>query len=167
MKFARPYTPERFLGDINLVLEEVIGFLENDEKSHGREVIFEKDLDRTIPKFPYDRDQIRQVIWNMALNSLNAMPDGGVLRIRSINSPGHVEIEVIDNGKGIAQGNLKSIFQPFYTTRKEGTGLGLAIASKIMEAHGGKIDVESEVGRGTKFTISLPIEISLEDQNGR
>ena len=165
LKFARPYTPKLSLENINLVLEETISLLENDPNSHG--VDFEKGLDKTIPNFLFDRDQIRQVVWNLALNGLQTMTDGGRLRIRLANIGDHLEIEVMDSGKGITDADLENIFEPFYTTKNEGTGLGLPIAAKIVAAHGGSIDVDSEVGQGTKFTLSLPIKDRTEERNGR
>jgi PAS domain S-box-containing protein len=164
LQFARSHPPKLSVWNMNLVLEETISFLKNDTYSRG--ITFEKDLDETIPNFSFDRDQIRQVVWNIALNGLQAMPDGGVLTMRSVNSGDHVKIEVIDSGKGIKEDDLKRIFEPFYTTKGEGTGLGLSIATKIVQAHSGTIDVESEVGRGTKVTLSLPIEGGLEDPDG-
>ena len=162
-QLAKPYIPERSLGDINLALKEVIGLLEKDEKY--RRIALERDLDETMVKFPFDRDRIRQVVWNIILNGLQAMPEGGLLRIRSLNCGDQVKIEVVDSGKGITDAELQSMFEPFYTTKAGGTGLGLSIAAKIIEAHDGKIEVESKVGEGTKFTLLLPIKVGSEERD--
>ena len=162
--FARPYRPEVMVGDINFVLEEIVSFLEQDERFRG--VDFEVELDRAIGKFSFDRDRIRQVLWNLALNGLQSMAEGGVLRVRSAGCGDHVELEVIDGGGGIMKRHLGHIFEPFYTTKRGGTGLGLAIAEKIVKGHGGRIEVESEVGSGTKFTVSLPVEGGAKDRDG-
>ena len=163
LQFARPYQPERGVSNLDLVLEEIISLLEND--SEFSEITFEKDLDKGIPKFPFDRDQIRQVVWNIALNGLQAMPHGGRLRIRSLNRGELAKIEVSDSGKGIKDGDLNNIFEPFHTTKSGGTGLGLSIAAKIIQAHNGSIDVESVVDRGTVVTLSLPIKEGSEDKD--
>jgi two-component system sensor histidine kinase PilS (NtrC family) len=109
-----------------------------------------------------NQSEIRQVIWNLLLNALQAMPVQGVLNIetkRKIfkDSSDCLEIIVADNGCGIAQKDLKKIFEPFYTTREKGTGLGLAIVNRIVESNKGKIQILSEVGKGTMCILSLPL----------
>ena len=165
LRFSGTYTPKLSIGDLNLLLLETMSMLEGEERYRG--VIFKKEFDSTIPLIFFDNDQIKQVLWNIILNALDAMPEGGVLKIRSVNYKDYVEFNVIDSGNGINDAVLDRIFQPFYTTKKEGTGLGLSIAEKIVKAHGGKIEVESEEGNGTKVKVVLPRkESSWEQVNG-
>jgi two-component system sensor histidine kinase HydH len=105
---------------------------------------------------------MRQALWNLCLNAVEAMPQGGELRVsvRAVTpNSGRpvVEITVEDTGLGITAAELTQVFEPFYTTKPQGTGLGLAIAHRIVEDHGGEMQVQSEPYRGTRFTISLPV----------
>ena len=100
---------------------------------------------------------MEQVFWNLILNGLQAMPRGGQLTIRSIRSGKNVEVEVRDTGCGIREEDLAKIQEPFFTKREGGTGLGLSIACKIIQAHGGSIDVQSDLGGGTSVQVRLPL----------
>ena len=101
-----------------------------------------------------DADMLRQVVLNLVLNAVQAMPDGGELRLSSLAIDSeHLALRITDTGRGIAVEDRSRLFDPFFTTRPDGTGLGLAIAHNIMMAHGGSIDVESEVGKGSAFTL--------------
>jgi signal transduction histidine kinase len=105
-----------------------------------------------------DPDQIRQVIWNISLNALEAMPQGGELEIRlrhPAGEDGFILIEFQDQGPGIAPEQLERIFDPFFTSKEGGTGLGLSIAQKIIHSLGGRIEVESRSGEGTLFRVFL------------
>ena len=119
----------------------------------------------TVPEIMVRQGEMLQVISNLLVNSLQAMPNGGVLRVATtsgeIDSKAAVVLSVEDSGTGIAAENLGRIFEPFYTTRIEiGTGIGLWVSKQFVEGHGGRIDVESRTGdpSGTKFSIVLPIE---------
>jgi two-component system sensor histidine kinase PilS (NtrC family) len=112
-----------------------------------------------------DRDQFQQVFWNLLVNAVEAMPDGGMVTIdaeypgRNAQAPGDggiVEITVRDNGKGMHEDDMRRVFEPFFTTKAGGTGLGLATVYRIIESHGGSIRVNSALGKGTCFTISVP-----------
>jgi signal transduction histidine kinase len=106
-----------------------------------------------------DRHMIEQVLMNLILNAVQAMKNGGVLTIRTSVAEGICRVEVSDTGSGIPASVLPRIFDPFFTTKGEGegTGLGLSVNLGIVERHGGKILVESEVGKGTTFTLCLPV----------
>ena len=93
---------------------------------------------------------------NLVTNAIDAMPEGGLLKIAAKTQDGDVTIRVEDNGKGIPPENLGKIFEPFYTTKNQGLGLGLSIARAIMERHGGRIDAHSEPGSGTNFILVIP-----------
>jgi two-component system, NtrC family, sensor histidine kinase HydH len=109
-----------------------------------------------VPPALIDRDLVRQALLNLMLNAEQAMPDGGEIVLQTRSEGDTVCLDVIDSGKGIEPEDLPKIFRPFHTTKPGGTGLGLATTRKIVRAHGGEIDVQSEPGRGTKFTILLP-----------
>ncbi len=109
-----------------------------------------------VPVIQADSNQLHQVFTNILLNSLSAMPSGGQLSIASQVIAGKVIVTISDNGEGIPSGKLKSIFEPFFSTKQDGLGLGLAITHKIIEDHGGTIEVESKEGHGTTVRVSLP-----------
>jgi signal transduction histidine kinase len=109
-----------------------------------------------VPPALVDRDLFRQALLNLMLNAEQAMPDGGEIVLQTRSEGDLVCLDVIDSGKGIEPGDLPKLFRPFHTTKPGGTGLGLAMTRKIVRAHGGEIEVQSEPGRGTKFTIRLP-----------
>lgn len=108
-----------------------------------------------------NRNELRQIIWNIVLNAIQAMPDGGELTVEahplSIGGRPGTELRILDTGCGIDERGLKKIFEPFYTTREKGTGLGLAVVSRIVEGYGGRVDIQSEPRRGTACTLWLPV----------
>ncbi len=112
----------------------------------------------TLPEIPLDADLFKQALLNLLLNAEQAMPEGGEIILQASQEPGWVRLDVIDTGCGIPAEELLKLFTPFHTTKPGGTGLGLPTTRKIIEAHGGTIDVISEVGRGTKVTIRLPVK---------
>jgi signal transduction histidine kinase len=104
---------------------------------------------------------MRQVFWNLLINACQALPNGGEIKISAapVSHSGETEwlkVTISDSGQGIAREDIDKIFHPFFTTKTGGTGLGLAIVYRIIEDHGGTIDVESEPGKGTRFSIMLP-----------
>jgi two-component system NtrC family sensor kinase len=112
-----------------------------------------------LPRVRIDIHQIQQVLINLMLNAIQAMEKGGTLTLRTfLGNGGRVGVEVQDSGIGIPESHLKKIFDPFFTTKSEGTGLGLSISLKILENHGAAIDVRSEEGKGSTFTILFPAE---------
>jgi two-component system NtrC family sensor kinase len=125
-------------------------------------ITIETRLDETLPLIWIDENQIEQVLMNIALNAAEAMKNHGTLSLVSgRNKRGdYVEVHIADTGTGIPQDNLNKIFDPFFTTKnpQEGTGLGLSVSYGIIQKHHGDIIVESEVGKGTRFIIKLPVE---------
>jgi signal transduction histidine kinase len=115
------------------------------------------------PKMKVDAAKILRGFINIMKNAVDAMPEEGTLEIRSTQTNGNVEIAFEDNGAGISEKTMPKLFTPLFTTKAQGIGLGLAICKRVVEAHGGKITVESVVGKGTTFTVTLPIEPKLED----
>lgn len=145
--------------DINRVLEGSFTFTEHKLKLDGVEVI--KDFGPGLPTLRGNANQLEQVFTNMIINAGKAMPQGGKLWVSSGYDPENsiVRVEFTDTGCGIPEENLNKIFDPFFTTRKpgEGTGLGLSVSYGIVKNHQGRIHVESRVGEGTRFIISLPV----------
>ncbi len=117
------------------------------------------DLDPALDTIRADADQVQQVFVNLISNAVQAMREGGVLRVSSRRDGFFATMQVSDTGVGIAPENLRRLFEPFFTTKENGIGLGLAVTRSIVEGHRGKISVESQEGRGTTFTVSLPLEL--------
>lgn len=155
LRFARTKAPSFRKVSLDKVIEEVLEIV----KAHPdfREAI---ELRTVLPRgdtvVNADPEQIKQVFLNLCLNSLSAMEDGGQLTVEMLQTDGAFGVAVQDTGIGIKKNVITRIFQPFYTTRKKGIGLGLSIAHKIVEKHEGWIDVESNPGEGSKFTVWLP-----------
>jgi two-component system NtrC family sensor kinase len=116
------------------------------------------DSTENEPKISIDSDKVKRVFGNLFKNAIDAMPEGGRLEITSKQTEDNVEIIVADTGIGMTKEVMEKLWTPFFTTKAKGLGLGLSICKRMIEAHGGKITVESEVGKGTKFTVTLPIE---------
>jgi two-component system NtrC family sensor kinase len=117
-----------------------------------------KEFDPGLPQVMLDGDQLRQVAINLILNAGAAMKPGGKLVVSTRAAEDNmVSIRFADNGQGIVEEHLEKIFEPFFTTRAKGTGLGLAISKQIIEQHHGKIRVESKLGSGTTFEVTLPV----------
>jgi signal transduction histidine kinase len=160
LSYARTAKPALARRDINHVISQAI-FLVRDRAAQQKVEIVTR-LEKALPEVEIDNKQIQQVLVNLGLNSIQAMPEGGTLTFSSaLTHPSEeihlVEIKVSDTGKGIPQENLTKIFTPFFTTRHTGTGLGLPISQKIIHHHRGKIEVQSKPGEGTCFTILLPL----------
>jgi signal transduction histidine kinase len=158
LEFARKRSIK--IGDVNLniLLKEVLQLASLQLKHANIQVIEEFD---EIPTIKGDHNQLKQVFLNMINNAIFAMPEGGTLTLRTGKIDDKVFVDVEDTGHGIPPEILQRIFEPFFTTKKEkGTGLGLSISYKIIESHGGKIEVKSEVNKGTRFTVLLPINLA-------
>jgi two-component system sensor histidine kinase PilS (NtrC family) len=155
LRFVRPQEKRAAEFDIAASLTETLELLAN-----SPELRADHTIDCTIepPSFHIigDADQIRQVFWNLARNAFQAMPAGGALRVRTAISDDSYQIIFTDNGRGMTEGDLRRLFQPFRTNFPSGTGLGMAISYRIVQEHGGKIDVSSREGIGTTITVSLP-----------
>lgn len=153
--FARPEPPRVMETNLNEILNETVDMLSWDSQLMEN-IEVELDLDRGMKPLMLDQDQIRQVVWNILINSVQAMGGSGILAISSRAMDEKAVIGIKDTGPGIDEKELERIFEPFYTTKQNGTGLGLSIVSRIVEAHGGRISVESKVGEWTRFTLEFP-----------
>lgn len=156
--FARRMDAKKELIDLRSLLEEVASF-QTTEVAH-RNITMHYDIPPDLPSIESDRGQLQQVFLNIINNAIAAVKDGGSVDIRAgWHSDGMLAVTIRDNGSGIPKENLKYIFEPFFSTKGEfGTGLGLSITHDIVEKLGGRIDVESEPGVGTSFTVTLPVK---------
>ncbi len=163
LDFARQTKPQKQSVDLNGVVEDVFSLVRNQATFHDIEL--ELKPDGTLPAVMADKDQMRQVVLNIVLNSAEAMPDGGKIRASTRLEPitGDVELVVEDNGPGIPEEIRTKVFEPFFTTKRTGTGLGLAIAYGIMERHKGMISIDSTPGRGTTITLRIPARSGESD----
>jgi signal transduction histidine kinase len=115
------------------------------------------------PKIKVDAGKVERVFVNLIKNAIDAMPEGGTLEIRSTQTNGNVDVVFADTGTGISEKVMAKLFTPLFTTKAQGMGFGLAVCKRVVEAHGGKITVESVSGNGATFTVTLPIEPKLRD----
>jgi len=115
------------------------------------------------PPMKLDMEKMRRVFLNLTLNAVDAMPKGGTLTIASTRSGDNVHITFKDTGEGMTTEALAKIWSPLYTTKAKGMGFGLAIAKRLVEAHGGSISVETKLGKGSTFTVTLPMKTNLEE----
>jgi len=155
LDFARQTQPTLRLVDINQVIEQVLAMVGHQAQLQNVEVV--KEFSPSLPKVMADFDQLQQIFTNLTLNAIQAMPDGGRLTIRSSAVDSEVRIDVQDTGCGISKENMGKLFTPFFTTKAKGkgVGLGLAVVHGIIERHKGRIKVQSEVGKGTTFSVYL------------
>lgn len=158
LDFARQTEPHKALSDINEVIDKSINLISH--QASIQNVKIEKKIKPDLPKIMIDVGQIQQVFINILLNAIEAMPQGGTLTVSSGIEDEITAIRFTDTGIGIPEENLPRIFDPFFTTKKQGrgTGLGLSVSYGIIERHRGKLEVKSQVGKGTTFTVKLPIK---------
>ncbi|MSS72827.1 MAG: GAF domain-containing protein [Candidatus Latescibacteria bacterium] len=156
LNFTRPTLLDLKPTALNDLAEAVFGLLkEAIEESH---VTVERRLEPDLPSVVIDAAQVKQVLLNLFQNALQAMPDGGALKVCTHRMNGAVEVIVEDTGVGISPEDINHIFSPFFTTKTSGTGLGLAISRKIISDHAGDIAVTSQPGVGTTVTVRLPLK---------
>jgi signal transduction histidine kinase len=141
---------------IPALFDEVLQLAEGEARASG--IRIERALARELPALQADRDRIKQVLLNLVLNALQAMPGGGTLTLGASASAGSLTLEVADTGGGIPAEVLGRLFEPYVTTKAKGLGLGLAIARRIVEAHGGRIEAGNRPEGGSRFRVTLPVE---------
>jgi two-component system NtrC family sensor kinase len=156
LNFSRTSPTEFVSVDLNKVVRETLAFMEH--QLTQTQVTATLTLDETLPRIKGSPGKLQQVFLNLFLNARDAMERGGVLAIKTSAHDGHVLVTVADSGAGIARENLEKIFDPFFTTKgaKKGTGLGLSVSYGIVREHAGNIEVQSEIGAGTRFELSFP-----------
>lgn len=166
LRFARVRDLNLAQTDLGKLLDEMIDFF--GPTAQAGKVEIKSFVPADLPPMPLDRDLIKQALLNLLLNAAQAMPEGGDITIQAAKQaatagngragqPTHVIVHVIDTGAGMQPNVRARVFEPFFSTREAGNGLGLPTTKRIIEAHGGTIDVESESGKGTQFTVRLPI----------
>jgi len=154
LDFARPKPPTRHKVEINHLLQETLS-----RTTVPENIKVVSKLDKSLPQILADPEQLSQVFRNLILNALQTMSDGGQLEIRAeVSPPAQVAISFADTGVGIPEDNLEKLFEPLFTTRAKGIGLGLAITKTLVKGHKGTIEVQSKLGKGSIFTVRLPLE---------
>ncbi|MEO5803465.1 MAG: ATP-binding protein [Verrucomicrobiota bacterium] len=155
LQAIRPTDPKLSLASLNDVVRETLELLRPEIENRGLNV--NENLASRLPASPIDPGQIKQALVNLIKNAVQAMTKNGTLTLQTGEGADGVWMSVGDTGGGIPQEQLNRIFEPFFTTKKKGTGLGLMIVQRIIREHGGRIELESNVGKGTMFRIWLPL----------
>lgn len=156
LKAIRPAKPALSKTSVATVLNDTLALLRQEIENRAAHVELEVPSD--LPAIRLDKDQIKQAFFNIIKNALQAMPDGGLLRISAAASDRFLAVAFRDNGSGISPEDIGHIFEPYYTTKTNGSGIGLMIVQRIIQDHGGRMDVHSEPGVGTTFTVFLPLD---------
>jgi two-component system NtrC family sensor kinase len=156
LTFSRTGKTETEPVDVNEAIESALSFVEGRAKTGNVEIA--KEYGDNIPVMNAYRNQLQQVIVNLANNAMDAMPDGGRITISTTHREGRVELSIRDTGCGMNEEVKRHLFEPFFTTKEvgRGTGLGLSICYEIAKRHGGSIEVESAPGEGALFIVTLP-----------
>jgi len=170
LQAVRPTSPKREKLKIHEILQDTLHSLETELTQ--RQCKINLSLTSNEPLLSLDKDQIQQAFYNLIRNASQALPaSGGMITIASESTPYEFRLSISDNGSGISPEHMGSLFEPYNTTKKSGNGLGLIIVRRIVREHGGEIEVESEVGKGTTVTLALPRQekhlrmLSNESQN--
>lgn len=168
LDFSRQKKPVKTLTNINALLRGCVALVENQAQFHNIEIV--KNLDDSLPMIVVDPSQVERVFLNLIINAAEAMSGSGTLTLTTCFGVNEktVEIEVRDSGHGITIENMEKIFNPFFTTKEvgHGVGLGLAISYGIVKEHNGEITVESELGRGARFIVNLPVVTKVSEEDG-
>lgn len=166
LEFARPKEPEMSLADINEIVDKSLAIMER--QALFQNIKIKKFYSSELPKIVTDSAQLQQVFTNIILNAAEAMEGNGTLTLRtSLDGEGrYINIQFTDTGHGIKEEIRKRLFEPFFTTKEvgKGTGLGLAISYSIIQKHQGTIDVTSQVGKGSTFTVKLPVKREINNE---
>ncbi len=150
-EFARMPEPKRTPCDLNGIVEEVLRLQGMEE----RNIVVRTALTEALPMLTGDEDQLRRALMNLVKNAVEAMPDGGTLRVSSASEGDYVTVGIADTGVGMSGETARKMFDPYFTTKRKGTGLGMAIVKGIIEAHGGEIEVKSVEGQGTEVVVRM------------
>jgi len=156
LDFARERPAAKEALDLNDVIRRTLRLLGG--QKGFQQIMVVEDLEENLPKVEGDVNQLQQLLLNLSLNACEAMPNGGTLLVATSGRDGKVFVEVTDTGCGIKGKHLDRIFEPFFTTKPvgKGTGLGLSVSYGVVQQHGGTLEVRSEEGKGSTFTIVLP-----------
>jgi len=165
LDFARQSEPRKTHHNLNDVVRDSVVLTK--KQAEFNDVTLEQSLAEGLPAYNMDKDQLEQAVINLILNAIEATDPGGKITVttRFVPEDDKVELTVSDSGRGISAKDMARIFDPFFTTTESGTGLGLAITHGIIEQHGGTINVETELGQGTTFTVGLPLNHGDRDDH--
>jgi signal transduction histidine kinase len=159
LTYARPKAARLASTDIHEVIDNALGVVTLFPTSRVNVV---RHFQTGLPRAMVDGQQLGQVLSNLFINAVQAMPEGGTLTVATSSDPQGIQVSVRDSGTGIPKSKLNRIFDPFYTTKTRGTGLGLPICRRVVEAHHGTITVSSRQGQGSEFIVQLPHPKTLE-----
>lgn len=159
LHYAKGGAVNRAPEDLSRIVRELLDFVEPEDEQAG--IRHHVDLAVGLPMVLVDEDRLKQAILNLLVNARQAMLDGGELMVRVRRTGTEVELSITDTGIGMSEDKLEHCFEEYWSDKKGGTGLGLATTARIVEEHGGRIQVLSEVGRGTSFLIYLPLAVEL------
>ena len=155
LRAIRPVPLQTQPENLNTLVSESVLFLAPEIKD--RDILVEQILRSDLPLIEVDRHQIKQAIYNIIKNSLQAMASGGMLRIQTDMDDNYMTLQFTDTGGGIPAEHMARIFDPYFTTKPTGSGLGLMIVRRIVREHGGEIDIVNDEGRGISLTLRLPL----------
>ncbi|MEM9645158.1 MAG: ATP-binding protein [Planctomycetota bacterium] len=155
LRYARLRDIDLVPGSLNDQISRALNAFQ--AQADADEIDIERYLDPDLPAILLHSDSLQSALINLVKNALEAMQPGGELWARTYTTRGGVALDLIDNGSGVDDNTVLHMFEPFYSTKDGGSGLGLPTARKIIEAHGGRISVQSELTRGTKFTLEFPV----------
>ncbi len=169
LTYARPKAPQFGMADLKDTVAHTLQFAR--QQIGSKNVEFSIQIPSPLPRFRMDPEQLHQVLLNLVLNGIQALDQEGKITIQARvlggsgapNRPNYIEISVSDTGGGISREQLEKIFRPFYTTKRGGTGLGLSLCRRIISQHGGTLTAESEVNKGSRFIIRLPMREAVEE----
>ncbi|MGB9474338.1 MAG: ATP-binding protein [Candidatus Udaeobacter sp.] len=154
LRAIRPSRPQLRPENVNTIVEEAVRFFT--PEIQDRDMVVEQELRADLPLLHLDREQMKQVFYNVIKNSIEAMKRHGILRIRTDLDDTYVIVSFIDTGAGMSAENMGRVFEPYFTTKPSGTGLGLLIVRRIVREHGGELSIESNQDEGLTLTIRLP-----------
>jgi two-component system, NtrC family, sensor histidine kinase HydH len=158
LRFSKPPPLRLQVADVNHVVKDTLRLVHQEAADGGVEL--RSSLDERVPPFPVDPQQLRQALLNVLVNALAATKDGDTVTVRTGVADSRMRIAIADTGQGMSDDVVKDIFKPFFTTKTRGSGLGLACVERVVREHGGDIAVQSQLGQGTEFVITLPLERS-------
>ncbi|WP_274365651.1 ATP-binding protein [Paenibacillus thermotolerans] len=156
LQFSKPQATKMKTEAVQKCIHRAVAITENEVSRNGHQLVLEMQEEPPLP-VKVDRDKITQVLVNLIKNAVEAMPEVGKLTVRAYEHEQSAIVEVEDSGIGMTEDTKNKLFEPFFTTKENGTGLGLPITHKIIQDHGGKVDVRSAIGQGTVFSIMLPL----------
>jgi signal transduction histidine kinase len=157
LRYAAPKPATQAAVNVHTVLDHLLRLFEH--QMSGRMIVLRRDYQAAAPAVLGDESRLQQAFMNLLLNAVEAMSQGGELTVATENAAGQLKISIRDTGAGITPENFPHLFETFFTTKKHGTGLGLAISRRMVEEHQGAIQVQSNPGRGSTFTVTLPAAV--------